>query len=108
VHVLTVEAFKTYFRHLKPGGILSVNITNRYLNLEPVMETASRTYGKKAVVFDYDAKSSEFLCTSSSWVLIVDKGSPVIDGLEGQRLITERAGFRTWTDDYSNMFGILR
>jgi SAM-dependent methyltransferase len=108
VHVLTVEAFKTYFRHLKPGGILSVNITNRYLNLEPVMETASRAYGKEAVVFDYDAKSSEFLCTSSSWVLIVDKKSAVLNGLQGQRLITERAGFQTWTDDYSNMFGILR
>jgi SAM-dependent methyltransferase len=108
VHVITVEAFKTYFRHLKPGGILSVNITNRYLNLEPVMETASRAYGKQAVVFDYDAKSSEFLCTSSSWVLIVDKNSPVLNGLQGQRRITERAGFRTWTDDYSNMFGILR
>lgn len=108
VHVLTVEAFKTYFRHLKPGGILSVNITNRYLNLEPVMETASRAYGKEAVVFDYDAKSSEFLCTSSSWVLIVDQNSPVLNGLEGQRVITQRVGFRTWTDDYSNMFGILR
>jgi spermidine synthase len=109
VHVLTVEAFRTYFRHLKPGGILSVNITNRYLNLEPVMETASRAYGKEAVVFDYEAKSSaEFLCTASSWVLIVDKNSPVLNGLEGQRLITERAGFRTWTDDYSTMFGILR
>jgi len=108
VHVLTVEAFKTYFRHLKPGGILSVNITNRYLNLEPVMETASRAYGREAVVFDYDAKPSEFLCTSSSWVLIVDKNSPVLNGLQGQRLITARAGFRTWTDDYSNMFRILR
>jgi SAM-dependent methyltransferase len=109
VHLLTVEAFKTYFRHLKPGGVLSVNITNRYLNLEPVMETASRAYGKEAVVLDYETKSSsEFLCTASSWVLIVDKNSPVLNGLEGQRLITERAGFRTWTDDYSNMFGILR
>src|ERR1017187_6905157 len=38
VHLITREAFQTYFRHLKPNGILAVNTTNSYLDLEPVME----------------------------------------------------------------------
>jgi hypothetical protein len=109
VHLLTKEAFAIYFRHLKPGGVLSVNISNRYLNLEPVMERAAEAFGKTAVVFDYWPKSdAEFLCTASSWVLIVDKNSPALKGLDGSRVITQHANFRTWTDDYSNMFGILK
>jgi hypothetical protein len=109
VHLLTREAFAIYFRHLKPGGVLSVNISNRYLNLEPVMERAAEAYGKTAVVFDYWPQSdAEFLCTASSWVLIVDKDSPALKGLQGSRVIAQHADFRTWTDDYSNMFGILR
>src|SRR5213078_3014628 len=46
VHLITREAFEIYFRHLKPGGILAVNITNRYLNLEPVMERAANAFDK--------------------------------------------------------------
>jgi hypothetical protein len=108
VHLLTREAFAIYFRHLKPGGVLSVNISNRYLNLEPVMERAAQSFGKEAVVFDYWPKDDEFLCTASSWVLIVDKNSPMLEGLKRQRVIKPHDEFRVWTDDFSNMYGILK
>src|SRR5439155_19312438 len=42
VHLLTVEAFKTYLRHLKPGVVLAVHISNRYLDLVPVLQQAAR------------------------------------------------------------------
>ena len=38
VHLLTKEAMDLYFRHLRPDGILAVHISNRYLNLQPVLE----------------------------------------------------------------------
>ena len=41
VHLLTREAFVVYFRQLQPSGILAVHISNRYLNLEPVMGRAA-------------------------------------------------------------------
>ena len=37
VHLLTKEAMELYFRHLKPDGILAVHISNRYLDLQPVL-----------------------------------------------------------------------
>ena len=43
-----------YFRHLKPDGILAVNITNKYLDLEPVMERAADAFGKVALVYRYE------------------------------------------------------
>ena len=38
VHLLTREAMQLFFRHLKPDGILAVHISNRYLDLQPVLE----------------------------------------------------------------------
>ena len=38
VHLLTRQAFEVYFRHLRPGGIVAVHVTNRYLDLAPVVD----------------------------------------------------------------------
>jgi len=110
VHLITREAFRTYFRHLKPGGIVAVNITNTYLDLEPVVERAAAALGKVALVYDYTPDPNDFLCFSCSWTLIMDRATvaahPDLQH-EGKVLRQERP-FRAWTDDFSNMFGILR
>lgn len=110
VHLITREAFRTYFRHLKPGGILAVNITNTYLDLRPVVERAAAAFGKVALVYDYTPDDADFLCFGCSWTLIMDSATAAAHpGLQqaGQVLRQERP-FRAWTDDFSNMFGILR
>jgi hypothetical protein len=45
VHLLTREAFAIYQRHLKPNGIIAVHITNKYLNLAPVVERLAKEFG---------------------------------------------------------------
>ena len=110
VHLLTLEAFRSYFRHLKPGGIVAVNITNAYLDLEPVVERAASAYGKIALVYDFDPEEDDYLCYACSWALILDRATldehPSLR--QEARIIRPRKGFRAWTDDYSNLFGILR
>ncbi len=108
VHLVTREAFALYFRHLKPGGLLAVNISNRYLDLEPVMERAASYFGKTALVFDYYAKPDDPLCSSSSWAALVDSAQPIPEPLKSGRALKPRPGFRIWTDDFSNMFRILK
>ncbi len=110
VHLITLEAFRTYFRHLKPAGILAVNISNKYLNLEPVMERAAASLGKLAFIYHYYPPDDSFLCFSCSWALIMDPATVAAHPELEQEATLLRPGkpFRTWTDDFSNMLGILK
>jgi spermidine synthase len=110
VHLITREAFRTYFRHLKPGGILAVNITNTYLDLRPVVERAAAAFGKVALVYNFTPEADDFLCFWSSWTLIMDPATAAAhpDLERAGTVLRQERPFRTWTDDFSNMFSILR
>ena len=108
VHLVTREAFRTYFRHLKPGGILAVNITNTYLDLRPVVERAAAAFGKIALAYDYTPDDGDFLCFSCSWTLIMDRATLAAYPSLQHEVLRQTRPFRIWTDDFSNMFSILR
>jgi hypothetical protein len=110
VHLITAEAFRLYFRHLKPDGILAVNMTNTYLDLEPVMERAAAAVGKEAYSYEFKPDPGDQICYVCSWALIMDHSTMAAHpGLErGGTLLKSHPQFRTWTDDFSNMFGILK
>ncbi len=110
VHLITREAFQTYFRHLKPDGVLVVNISNRYLDLRPVMERAASYFGKVALNFDYEAEANDLVCFNASWVLIMSPATrqALASVLSTGDVLRPQPGFRMWTDDYSGIFGILK
>jgi SAM-dependent methyltransferase len=108
VHLLTREAMGLYFRHLKPDGILAVHISNRYLDLQPVLLGEVRDAGKVARLVDNDEDDSQDVF-SATWVLIANPATgfpPEVlshsSDLEATRTV------RLWTDDYSNLFQILK
>ena len=108
VHLLTREAMELYFRHLKPDGILAVNISNRFIDLEPVVDGECRALGKTDRLVDNDDDESQDLF-AASWMLATSpaKGFDklIMDGSTG---IQPERRIRFWTDDYSNLFQILR
>ncbi|MFO1361611.1 MAG: fused MFS/spermidine synthase [Burkholderiales bacterium] len=109
VHLLTAEALETYFRHLKPGGVLAVHISNRYLDLKPVLRAAAARFGRHARLVDEDSDDARGVY-GSTWVLIADDPGvferPPLAGaaapLESDRRV------RLWTDDYSDLWRILK
>jgi hypothetical protein len=109
VHLITKEAFEIYLKNLAPGGILAANISTRYLNLVPVMWQLSQYYHLNMVVIPTEGDGK--IASPSLWVLM----SPSPDLLQVPA-IAERAfpmqGYSTnvplWTDDFSNLFQILR
>jgi len=109
VHLLTREAFELYFRHLQPGGVLAVHVSNRHLTLTPVVAMAAESLGKRAVVLDNDDDDDNAVFTAT-WVLVSGRQSffdyPLIRAAATPA--KPLAKLRMWTDDYSNLFQILK
>jgi len=109
VHLLTKEAFMLYFRHLKPNGILAVHVSNKYLNLPPVVEKAAVSLGKASLMVDTD-EDDDATCFGCTWILLSSDKALLErkDFCGGSSPVPFLAGFRVWTDDYSNLFQILK
>jgi hypothetical protein len=110
VHLLTREAYKLYWRHLKPDGVLAVHVSNRYLNLSPVVALGAAESGKtaKMVSFETDDRNATEE-TDSDWVLVTSRpGFFDQPELKVAGKIKAIPGLRMWTDDYSNLYRILR
>jgi hypothetical protein len=108
VHLLTREAFQLYWRHLKPGGVLAVHVSNRYLNLAPIVALGNQNRGKRVwqVENENDDEKEVF---DSTYVLVSNRakffGNPLFRGLLTEVSIPRN--LRPWTDDYSNLWQVL-
>lgn len=109
VHLLTKEAFAVYFRHLKPDGILAVHTSNTYLNLAPVVKLLAEDadYPARLITSEDDASA---MVSSADWVLVTRNQEFLnkAEALAGSKAIEIPAHLRLWTDDYNNLFEILR
>jgi hypothetical protein len=110
VHLIAKEAFAIYLQHLKPAGILAVNISNSYLALDPVMERAASAFDKVALLYHWNPKEDNPMCFSCSWTLIMDRGTLAAhpELRKNAEVLRQKRPFRVWTDDFSNMFSILK
>lgn len=117
VHLLTKEAFEIYQKHLKPDGAILVNISNRYLDLRPVVENAARAFGFQAhhincedgMGGDGDDEGSWWLY-ASSW-MVLSKNEEFMNRNELKWAASPPAPANKiplWTDDYTSMFKILQ
>lgn len=119
VHLLTREAFAIYERHLKPDGAILVNISNRYVNLRPVVENAARACGMDSLHIDCaDGVGEEdsgddgeaWWLYGNTW-MILSRNRAFLDNpaLRGAASRPAQANdIPLWTDDYSSMFRVLQ
>jgi hypothetical protein len=109
VHLLTAEAMDVYLRHMKPDGIVAFHVSNRYLELAPVVAKIAASKGVHAVLVSDDAKDSKWL-NSTDWVLVGrDAGVLAREPLRGAASpIALPANARPWTDDFNNLLGVLK
>lgn len=110
VHLLTREAFAQYFRHVKPGRILAVHVTNRYLDLVPVVARASEEMHEPAYVIPDSGNEADYFAQNDWMLLGPDTHLFVLLGFHGAPIIRRVApkSLRTWTDDFSNLYQILK
>lgn len=109
VHLLTAEAMDVYLRHMKPDGIVAFHVSNRYLELAPVVARIAALKGVHAVLVSDDAKDSKWL-NSTDWVLVArNPGVLAREPLRGAASpIALPADTRPWTDDFNNLLGVLK
>ena len=112
VHLITREALGTYLRHMKPDGIVAFHVSNRFLDLIPVVARLAREHGAHAVLVRDDPDEEEDVRRSrSDWVLVSRdpaalKREAIVAG--GGEPAGDQPEWRTWTDDYSNLIQILK
>ncbi|GHH10264.1 hypothetical protein GCM10008023_07840 [Sphingomonas glacialis] len=112
MHLMTREAFASYARVLTPRGLLLVHISNRFLDLEPVVAGAAEVGGWHAVQLFYRPPQANAAgATKSQWVAL-SHDSKIIAALQRGNAawgaVPVRAGFTPWTDDYSTILPLLK
>jgi hypothetical protein len=113
VHLLTREAFDLYLRHLDPEGILAINISNRYLDLSPVIWGVAASHGIDAVLIENWDDPEQGIY--DAWWMVMTRNRSWFENAEVEEAIYEVPDndtrkfdhIRLWTDDYSNLFQLL-
>jgi hypothetical protein len=111
IHLLTLEAFKSYNRHLKPNGVIAVHVSNMSLNLEPVVIRLAQQFGFLTAVIHQRKTDTEKGVLPSIWVILT-RAREILDRPQIRTAMRppDLAAFegQMWTDDFSALFPILR
>ncbi len=109
VHLLTREAIALYLQHLQPDGVIAVHISNRYVNLAPVIGRLAQAFELEQRLVVREEIDTVGL-SSSDWMLMARSRSvldrPTTSGFEPLPMVGPT--FPIWTDQYNNLFQVLR
>lgn len=110
-HLLTREAMAIYLARLAPGGRIAIHISNRYLDLEPVVGALARDHGLVAYIRSGPPGASDgFYENSSTWITVAraETDLAMLSQLDGWFRVPPPAGFRTWSDDFSSLWTVMK
>ncbi len=112
VHLLTREAVALYLRKVADGGLLAFHISNRYVDLEPVLAGVVRERGLVGLLrrdHDIPASDRQLGRTESDWAVIARRSEDLgaLSRTSGWSPLTPGPGY-VWSDDFSSVLGIVR
>jgi SAM-dependent methyltransferase len=111
VHLLTREAVELYLAKLRPGGVLAFHVTNRYLDLEPVVAGAAHALGLAGLSQSHHVTAAEERAgeTSSRWIALA-RDRTALARLAADprwRPLATGGSLPLWTDQFSNVLDVL-
>ena len=106
VHLITREAIRMYMQHLARDGVLAVHISNRFLDLKPVLANIAREEGLQVrLVSDHPPEPASM----TDWVLIATTPEAFNnEALAVAETIDPTPGFSLWTDQFNNLLDVLK
>lgn len=111
VHLLTRESFAIYLQHLAPDGVIAAHISNRYLDLRPVVWLIGREFDLSVITIFVPASPEHPESLPSLW-MVLSRDPKYFDAPEiaavADRMENFQTNIRLWTDDYSNLFQVLK
>ena len=107
VHLITLEAVEIYQKHMKPDGVIAFHVSNRFLDLKPVVEMIAE---KRGLHVAWVRDTYEDGSTTSDWVLLTKAKNLLLkpDILEATYVIPPEPGWRVWTDDFNNLVQVMK
>jgi SAM-dependent methyltransferase len=115
MHLLTREAMAVYARHLSPHGLLLIHISNRFLNLQPVIAAAAHADGWDARLRHYrpDRRDTDRNYSASVWIALTHDRAQLdklvnLSGRDKWEPLDYRPDFPAWTDDHGSILPILK
>lgn len=112
MHVMTTEAFATYGRVLAHDGVLLVHVSNRFLNMEPVVSSAAVAGGWSAAQLEYYPGSDAGPAESASIWIALSRDPGTIATLKARDSawapVPRYPHFTPWSDDYSSILPLVK
>jgi len=110
VHLITRQAIEIYERHLAQDGLIAVHISNRFLDLQPVLANIAVATGLSARLIDDEITDANSNASSSEWVLIARNRRALESGSIGERAesLREQSDVGVWTDGYNNLLRVMK
>lgn len=110
VHLLTREALALYLSHLQPDGVLAIHISNKYIDLRPVLAAVATSLGARA--WEFEGHPTNDHEAMSVWVMLSQRrptDAPPPWHTEGKLLSSEATDSDRylWTDLKNNLFDVL-
>ena len=108
VHLITREAIDLFMQHLKPEGILAVHVSNRFLDLKPVLSNIAESLGLTVMLVS-DSPTGAGSASMTDWVLISRDARPFThELLDVAEPIKPNPTFSLWTDQFNNLLDVLK
>jgi SAM-dependent methyltransferase len=111
VHLLTREALRLYFEMLKPGGLLAFHLSNRFLDLEPVVANLAGDAGLAGLIEEDESEETKGVA-GSTWA-VLGRTPEALGRLAhdarwtaAEREADPRVG--VWTDDFHNLLSVFK
>ena len=107
MHLMTREALRLYKSQIKPDGAIVYNVTNRFINLAPMVRLLAEAEGMKAILISHNPDTDEYNYTD---YMIVTNNEKLLanERFKDPAEIDKLPGLKVWTDEYNNLFDVLR
>ncbi len=106
VHLITREAIRLYMQHLAPDGILAVHVSNRFLDLKPVLANIARDEGLQVRLISDQSPEHGW---ATDWVVLAATPEALAsEPLAVAQPIEAAPAFSVWTDQFNNLLDVLK